>query len=51
MNEAALDELIAAIETLERLFAEAQDDPTSPRWREMEQQLADMQEQIAAATA
>lgn len=46
MNQAALDELIAAIEELERLFAAAKNDPASPAWREMQQRLADAQEQI-----
>jgi len=46
MDQDVLDQLIATIDELERLFALAKDDPTSPAWREMQQRLADVQEQV-----
>lgn len=46
MNEAALAEVIATIDELERLFAQAQDDPRSPAWLAMRRKLGDLQEAV-----
>ena len=51
MDEAALDRLIALIDEVERLFAQAKDDPGSPAWRDMQQRLTDVQEQITRLRA
>ncbi len=50
MDQAAIDRLIATIEELERLFAQAKDDPLSPAWREMQEKLATVQEQLDRLT-
>jgi DNA repair exonuclease SbcCD ATPase subunit len=46
MDQDALDRLIATIDELEHLFAQAKDDPKSPAWREMQQRIAELQEQL-----
>ena len=51
MDEEALDRLIALIGELERMFAEAKDDPKSPAWREMQKRIEEIQEQIARLRA
>jgi hypothetical protein len=35
MNHAALDRLIATVDELERLYAQAKDNPLADEWREM----------------
>jgi hypothetical protein len=46
MDEDALDHLIASIEELERLFAQAKDNPLAEEWREMRKRLAQLREQV-----
>ena len=46
MDPDAINQLIAAIEELERLYHQAKDDPGSPFWREMQKRLEEMQEQV-----
>ena len=47
MNHAALDRLIATIDELERLYAQAKDNPLADEWREMQKRLDELQEQVA----
>jgi hypothetical protein len=46
MDKDAVDRLVAAIEELERLFAQAKDNPLAEEWREMQIRLAELQEQV-----
>lgn len=46
MNEDALNELIATIEELERLFARAKDNPLAEEWSEMQMRLKELQAQV-----